>query len=214
MQERFRSHGRVDTAPPSRLEEVFWVSGQNSRARALSKSALTFDSQKLSHRTRTRTNTHPHDTKASAACKRGEWRANFERSKNQEPCMPLQHAKRLSFRWLPRSKGYFCISMHISLPGVPVTSASRLPGVELAVLLLLLAPELGQRQPNYQHFKEELREGGSTALENRKLLHGTCTMVFIFASSRPPSHARRTPRSCCSARVPTKTLYAAFGEFS
>ena len=36
--------------------------------------------------------------------------------------------------------------MHLSLPGVPVASASCLPGVELAALFLLLVPELGQGQ--------------------------------------------------------------------
>ena len=45
--------------------------------------------------------------------------------------------------------------MHFSLANVPVTSSSRLPGVELAVLLLLLTPNLSQGQPNYQLAHEE-----------------------------------------------------------
>ena len=40
----------------------------------------------------------------------------------------------------------FRICMHFSLPGVPVASASCLPGAELAALFLLLVPELGQGQ--------------------------------------------------------------------
>ena len=47
--------------------------------------------------------------------------------------------------------------MHFSLPGVPVTSASRLPGVELTVPLLLLALKLGQVQSNCPLAHEELR---------------------------------------------------------
>ena len=59
--------------------------------------------------------------------------------------------------------------MHFSLPGAPVTSASRLPSVELAVLLLLLAPKPGQGQPNYQLSHEEMRRSSSKVLEVRCL---------------------------------------------
>ena len=49
-------------------------------------------------------------------------------------------------------------------------SASRLPAVELAVLPLLLAPKIGQGQPNYLLAHEELRGRGLTVLDNRCLL--------------------------------------------
>ena len=56
--------------------------------------------------------------------------------------MPLQHANRLSFRWFPRSKACFCcVSMHFSLPGVPVTSANRLPGWDLPSSFCSWPPE-------------------------------------------------------------------------
>ena len=60
--------------------------------------------------------------------------------------------------------------MYFSLHGVPVTSASRLPGLDFAVLLLPLTPELGQGQPNYQLAHEELRGMNSAVLESRCLL--------------------------------------------
>ena len=47
--------------------------------------------------------------------------------------------------------------MHFFLPGVPMTSASRLPVVELAVLFLQLAPKFGQGHLNYQLSHEELK---------------------------------------------------------
>ena len=58
----------------------------------------------------------------------------------------------------------------IFLPGVPVTSASRLPDVELAVLLLLLALKLGQGPSNYLLAHEELRERSCALLKKRCLL--------------------------------------------
>ena len=57
-----------------------------------------------------------------------------------------------------------------AFPGAPVTSASRLPRVELAVLLLLLAPKPGQRLPNYQLAHEKPRGRGFAVLEDRCLL--------------------------------------------
>ena len=68
--------------------------------------------------------------------------------------------------------------MHFAMHGAPVTSASRLYGLEPAVLLLLVAPELSQGQPNYQLVHEELRGRSSAVLMNRFLFPLTlCSFV-------------------------------------
>ena len=83
----------------------------------------------------------------------------LQEPRNKGPVMPLQHANRLFFSVASPIEVlfiFFSISMHFSLYGAPVASASRLPGVELAVLLLLLAPKFGQEQSNYRLAHEEL----------------------------------------------------------
>ena len=114
--------------------------------------------------------------------------------------MAPQHANRLLFRWLPRSKSRFLhLHAYIFLPGVPVTSSSRLPGVELAVLLLLLAPKPGQRQSNYRLAHEELRRRSFKVLKSRCLMPLALKQlgeVFLnehrraTAAVSPPSHTQ------------------------
>ena len=52
--------------------------------------------------------------------------------------------------------------MYFPLPGIPVSSASRLSGVNL-----LLVAKLGQGQQNYQLAHEELRGMSFTVLKDR-----------------------------------------------
>ena len=61
--------------------------------------------------------------------------------RNKDSEMPLEHANRLLFGGFLDQRATFCIFMHF--PSVPVSSASHLLGVELAVLVLLPAPKLG-----------------------------------------------------------------------
>ena len=92
--------------------------------------------------TRTRTYTHPYDTKASAVGRRRRgFRASFAGTKKQRPCNAAATRQPTALSAVSRSKG--CLFLHFKalfLPGVPPTSASRLPGLAPAVLLLLLAP--------------------------------------------------------------------------
>ena len=72
----------------------------------------------------------PYDTKASAAGRRG---ANATRTKKQGPCNAAATRQPAVLSVLSQIKGLlFCIFLRFSSLVVPVTSASRLPGLELA----------------------------------------------------------------------------------
>ena len=136
---------------------------------------------------RTRTTTRPYVTKANAAGRRGGLQANSAITKKQGPHnSAATHQPAILLVASPIKRLGFCSSMNFSLPGAPVTSASRLLGVELAVLILLLASKLGQGQSNYQLAHEELRERSSAVLKNRCLLPLALRGRFKPLSGTPP----------------------------
>ena len=85
------------------------------------------------YRTRTRTGAHPYGTNASVAGRRGGLRAESSRTKKQGPNRAAARRQPTALSVISPIKEFFFLSMCFFLPGVPVTAASRLPGVELAV---------------------------------------------------------------------------------
>ena len=87
---------------------------------------------------------HLNNTKANGAGRRGGLRAAPARTENQEPFSAAATRQSAVLLVVSPIKGLFFASPLFSpLPGVPVTPASRLLGLGLAVPRLLLAPELG-----------------------------------------------------------------------
>ena len=123
-------------------------------------------------------------------------RANSAGTKKQGPCNAAATRQPTAISVASPTKGLlliFCISMHFFLPGIPVTSASRLLGVELAVLLLLLAPKLGQGQSNYLVAHAKFRGTSSKVLKNRRLLP-----LALRGRLKPLLGTQPPKLACCS----------------